>query len=193
VFENTLGDVKLAIEAYRSALQIDSTNLVSLNNLALLFTETGDYGAAEQLLQRGVALGGGQFHWANLITAQYEQGKTEEAKQSYARALEKLPNNAHTLRRDIFFAAAEGRYDAIDSIARAMAARFSNNGTAQVNALVDRIAAARVLGKIRQYTALSRELEDLAARAKLQPERLAVSLERADVRAESCTIRRRAP
>jgi Tfp pilus assembly protein PilF len=183
VFENTLGDVNKSIEAYRNALQIDSTNLVSLNNLALLLIETGDYVGAEQLLQRGVALGGGQFHWGNLVTAQFEQGKTEEAKKTYARALEKLPNNAHTLRRDVFFAAADGRYEAIDSIARAIAARFPTNITAQVNALTDRMAVARVLGQQTHYVTLTHELEKFAVRAKLQPELLGISLQRADVRA----------
>jgi tetratricopeptide (TPR) repeat protein/tRNA A-37 threonylcarbamoyl transferase component Bud32 len=118
----TIGyDPEKAIAAYRSLLDVDSVNSVGLNNLALLLLQRRQYAGAESLLVRA-----GNLPQAtppslyNVVNAQFNQGKIDQARASLARARQKAPRWSSADQLEATFLASSFQYDSahrfIDSL-----------------------------------------------------------------------------
>jgi eukaryotic-like serine/threonine-protein kinase len=176
---HVLADFDRAIDAYQSMLVLDPDHMAALNNLGLALQERRRLPEAEAVLRRGVERTNLNFSWTNLVAVIYDQGRIDEAKQTYEHARDQYPDNVHMLRREVYFAVGDGRWHAVDSIARARVARFPGNRTAGILALTDRANAALATGRLAEWERLMREqarfFDEQADTARL----LAAQLERA--------------
>lgn len=99
-------------EAYRDALDIDSTNLVALNNLALLYNQARRFVAAESLTLRGLAAA----HpfaplYVNAVQAQMGAGKIAAAGETVRLFAARNPGHPQLPWLQVLYAASHDAYD----------------------------------------------------------------------------------
>jgi tetratricopeptide (TPR) repeat protein len=177
-----LHDNDAMIRAYRQLLEIDPYDQVALNNIAIAFERQRRFSEAESVLTRAVYgrnMAPSITQFGNLASLQYAQGKFDAAKATADSALKTLPDAAGAVRLRARIAAAEHRWDAVDSIAEAMGAQFRESVSARANMLFDRKGAAIVEGRLDDARRFDSELSELATRLDLDAQRLVSLLNRA--------------
>jgi tetratricopeptide (TPR) repeat protein len=171
------GDLQASVEAYQRALQLDPEDAIALTNLPLALTQVRRTEEAESYYQRGTELhDANSFHFGNLIAVQYRLGKIDSAKATFERGRRVLPDNFRIERLEMEFAATEGRWSAVDSLAETIGARHRDNATARVIALRDRERAALIHGRLADHEGFVRDIDAVWARHNLQSEQLQVAL-----------------
>jgi tetratricopeptide (TPR) repeat protein len=114
-YANVEFDRAKVIGAYRSALEVDSEDLTSLNNLALTLFGERRFAEAESLAVRGIALGHVTPLYVNAVDAQVALGKITEARNTLGIFEQRAPGNPLLLLTRGWLAAAEGRYDSAET------------------------------------------------------------------------------
>jgi tetratricopeptide (TPR) repeat protein len=109
-------------DAYRAALDLDPTDNVALNNLALLYNQTRRFAAAESLTLRGLAVP----HpfttlYANATQAQMGAGKLAAAGETVRLFAARNPGHPQLPWLQALYAASHGAYDSSALYLRAMA------------------------------------------------------------------------
>jgi tetratricopeptide (TPR) repeat protein len=118
-------DPDKVVAAYESLLELDSTNVPALNNLAVEYRLRREFAKAEQLLRRAIAIEplGPSVRYTGLLTSQLAQGKVADAEQTVAMAVKALPRNPAIAQMRANFATTRGQYDSaatiLDSLMRA--------------------------------------------------------------------------
>jgi tetratricopeptide (TPR) repeat protein len=144
-------DLEKTIAAYEALLERDSLSSPALNNGGIRYSFKRDYGRAEQLLRRAIAIPepfGGSF--GNLIEAQVAQGKFAAAESTAVAFRTALPASAGHWQSDAVIATARMDLDSVEKLARAKYADpkassqrgFSSVLLAQVNSVRGRIRDA---------------------------------------------------
>ncbi|MGH7552702.1 MAG: tetratricopeptide repeat protein, partial [Longimicrobiales bacterium] len=174
---NILGDLQASLEAYQRALQLDPEDAVTLTGLPLALLGLRRTEEAESYYQRGTEVhDANSYHFTNLIAVQYRLGKIDSAKATFERGRRVLPDNFRFERVEADFAATEGRWSAVDSLAETIGARHRDNAAAQIFALQDRQRAALIHGRLADHEGFLRDIDGVWARHNLQSEQLQVAL-----------------
>jgi eukaryotic-like serine/threonine-protein kinase len=146
--------------AYRRVLDLDPNNRIALNNLAVSLNQQERYGEAAELLERAIALGDvNEFVFANLVTAQFYAGDVVRAFGTVERAKAALPDNLAVARTELRLAAATQRWQLADSLSRLRFERSASNTTARLTSLLDRLAIARMEGRVDDARRFGAQLE----------------------------------
>ena len=148
--QGATGQIEEALRAYENLLDIDSTNITGLNNLAFIYRDRRDFARAEQLLHRCVVVDSLTFTCAyNLAGVVHARGRIAEACTLAQRLTRQYPRNYTAQALVGWIAAAALDYRTADSVFGAVQ-RLNppgSAGTAFELALVDmargRLAAAR--------------------------------------------------
>ncbi len=113
------GDREQAAASYRSLLDEHPTDVVALNNLSIILTNSRNYAQAEELARRAIAVQPDvPTFWVNLLNAQVLQGKLDSAQASLAamRAASRSP--AFTAELEVGLAVQRGDYDSAGAMVR---------------------------------------------------------------------------
>ncbi len=135
------GDREQAAASYRSLLDEHPNDVVALNNLSIILTDTRRFAQAEELARRAIGVQPAvPTFWANLLVAQVFQGKLDSAQASLAamRAVSRTPTLVTEL--DIGLTVQQGDYDS----ATAMVRQLETQGGESVERR--RTAAAQLAG-----------------------------------------------
>jgi eukaryotic-like serine/threonine-protein kinase len=90
-------DRKKVIAAYESLLEIDPDNTSALNNLSTEYSNRREFAKAEQLLTHGLEVQTGiSALYENLVAAQMDQRKFDDAEKTIQRFTKALPQNQFT-------------------------------------------------------------------------------------------------
>jgi len=154
-------DVPKAISALESLLDLDSTNVTALNNLAVMYHLQQEYGKQEQLALKAVEVQPtASVFFINLVHSRVHQGKLAEAREAVASAERNLPRNPDVvwLRTEIL--GEEMKVDSSDAILDSLAKARPNDAPtvrdvaferANIRALQGRVSAAlQFYGQARQ-------------------------------------------
>jgi tetratricopeptide (TPR) repeat protein len=165
-------DLTKAIAAYKSLIELQPTNHPALNNVANIHRARRQFAKAEEYYKRCIASGPpASVFYANLISAQLDQGKIEEAKntlRAYAAAVPKAPG---VVAATINLLVLGGQVDSAESLMRrglsvpltdASARRPFISGMAMVTQYRGRIREARQLTS--ESRAAARQSGSLTAR-----------------------------
>jgi eukaryotic-like serine/threonine-protein kinase len=176
------GNRAAAIETYRRLVTLDPDDLAAVNNLSLNLMNAERYEEAEPLLERAAQTGrASDVVWVNLFATQYRLGRVEAAESTLAAARRAYPENPGIERRGVWLAAAQQRWDVLDSMLAAHAARFRGNPSAQAFALLDRREVALLEGRLADEAAHVRELRRIATAENLRVQLRLTTLGEADV------------
>jgi eukaryotic-like serine/threonine-protein kinase len=178
-----LNQREAAMAAYRQVLALDPDDGIALNNLPLELAGLRQFEEAERILARAVTLDDSPNPWLNLMASQIALGRLDDARATYARALERFPDNANIAGIEPAFPVLEGRWEQVDSVTRAYQERFPDNQYVQATARMHRMEAAAIHGRLRDFAALRTEVEQIAERLDLVPELLRIALWQANVSA----------
>jgi eukaryotic-like serine/threonine-protein kinase len=138
-----------AIDAYRRLLALAPDDLPAANNLALSLIRERRYAEAEPLLERNVQSGrAAPQSWANLLQVQYWLGREVAAESTLAAARRAYPGNARLEGYAVQLAAAQQRWQVLDSMLAATTAQFRDNATAQDWLLQNRAQVALLEGRL---------------------------------------------
>ena len=183
VYESgVLSDRDAAMATYRRALDSYPDDVTSLNNLALGLMAEDRHAEARPLLERVVVLEPGvSVAWNNLISATFAVAGLEDARAVYERAREALPEHGGIVRRAAYLASAARDWEAVDTLAVARMARFPDNVVITANGLSDRMNMALLRGHLADQARLARDFSRLVATDDLEPQRLALALNAAEV------------
>jgi tetratricopeptide (TPR) repeat protein len=112
-------DPDKVVAAYESLLELDSTNVPALNNLAVEYRNRREFAKSEQLLRRAIEIEplGPSVRYTGLLTSQLAQGRVDDAEQTVAMAVKALPRNPAIALMRANFATVRGRYDSAATIA----------------------------------------------------------------------------
>jgi eukaryotic-like serine/threonine-protein kinase len=171
-----MDDPEAAIAAYRQVLSLAPDDPIALNNLPLQLVQLRQFAEAERILNRAIVHNESANPWINLIGAQMALGRLEDAHATYARALERFPDNVSLIGVGRAFHFLDGRWEQVDSIARAHQERFPDHPYVQATARMDRMRAALLHGRLREFAALRTEVDEIARNLDLVPELLATAL-----------------
>jgi tetratricopeptide (TPR) repeat protein/tRNA A-37 threonylcarbamoyl transferase component Bud32 len=158
-----------AIEAYRALLELEPTNWLGLNNLAVLYAGQRRWGAAVELARRLVPVHPSRSD-AEMGLAGWlvDDGQVAEARRVFngLRSGEGDHGVSPWLAQGlaIGFAAAGGRYGAADSVARRFLAESRGNEDREVQAKSLLVALATVRGRLVEAERLAGELMEAEAR-----------------------------
>ena len=138
-------DPDKTVAAYESLLEIDSTNVPALNNLAVEYRNRREFAKSEQLLIRAIGIEplGPSVRYTGLFTSQLAQGKVREAEQTVAMAVQALPRNPAIAQMRASSATVRGRYDSAATILDSLI-------KARPNDVAARRAAAGMLSSVEQ-------------------------------------------
>jgi serine/threonine-protein kinase len=113
------GDREQAASSYRSLLDQHPNDVVALNNLSIILTESRSYSQAEELARRAIAVQPTvPTFWANLLNAQVLQGKLDSAQASLAVMRTASQSPAFTAELEIGLAVQRGDYDSAGAMVR---------------------------------------------------------------------------
>jgi tetratricopeptide (TPR) repeat protein len=158
-------DPEKSLAAYEALLATDSMQTVALNNAALLYQWRRDYDRAAAYLARAARRDPGNATFGeNLVSAQIDAGRLEEAERTLAGLRRRAPESMATAKNEIAMALLRDDYDGADSVLRAFSARQSREpaasyGTENVAALLAIMRGRLAEGEraIRQVAAISRQ------------------------------------
>ena len=112
-------DPTKAIEAYDRAIELDPTNISALNNAASQYMVLRQYGKAEQMAARAMAVDSAvQPIYVNLTRAEMSQGKWSEASQSIAKMARNIPQSLSLVLLASTELALTEHYDSAETVAR---------------------------------------------------------------------------
>ncbi len=115
------GENELAIEAYENLLELDSANVVALNNLAVIHGAYRRYPQAETLLRRCVTADARGFICrVNLVEMVHAQGRAAEARALAEQTIRRFPDNQEARALFVKLATAVQDYAAADSLVAAL-------------------------------------------------------------------------
>ena len=88
------GEREKAITAYRTLLDIYPDEVIALNNLAVLYSALREFGRAEEVALRALALDSSlAYHYTNVTVAQIGLGKFDEAQATTESKVERMSGN----------------------------------------------------------------------------------------------------
>jgi eukaryotic-like serine/threonine-protein kinase len=135
------GDREQAAASYRSLLDEHPNDVVALNNLSIILTESRSFPQAEELARRAIAVQPAmQAFWGNLVNAQVLQGKIDSAEAAVAAMRGVTRNPAFGAELEIGLAVQRGKYDSAGAIVRRLAEQRRESNEVQ------RTAAAQLAG-----------------------------------------------
>ena len=143
-------DPDKTVAAYESLLELDSTNVPALNNLAVEYRNRREFAKSELLLLRAIAIEplGPSVRYTGLLTSQLAQGKVREAEQTVAMAVKALPRNPAIATMRANFATVRGRYDSAATILDSLIKARPNDVAARRAALGVLANVDQVRGKL---------------------------------------------
>jgi len=113
------GDRERAAASYRSLLDEHPNDVVALNNLSIILTESGSFAQAEALARRAIAVQPAMpAFWSNLLNAQVLQGKLDSAQASVAALRTVARSPAFAAELEIGLAVQRGEYDTATAMVR---------------------------------------------------------------------------
>ncbi|MEN8145459.1 MAG: tetratricopeptide repeat protein [Gemmatimonadota bacterium] len=122
------GEENQAILAYESLLDLDPLDNWALNNLATLHSRSGEDAVTEELLERALAADSATATaWMNLVDTRVAQGEFEEAEQTLAAAIERLPGNISLGYKGIELAAARLDWSTAEQRAASLPETYAGN------------------------------------------------------------------
>ena len=154
-----------ALAAYEALLATDSTHGPALNNAALLYEWTRDFDRAATYLARAARGDSGNATFSdNLVDAQMNAGRLDEAARSLATARRRFPGSLGVAKNSLSLAVLRGDYDGAEREVRAFAAtppsdamRRSKAAQAQAMLAVTRGRLAEGERALREAAASDRE------------------------------------
>jgi tetratricopeptide (TPR) repeat protein len=106
------GDRERSAASYRSLLDQYPNDVVALNNLSIILSESRNYAQAEELARRAIAVQPtGPAFWTNFLNAQVLQGKIDSAEASLAAMRSVSRSPVFTAELEIGLAVQRGEYD----------------------------------------------------------------------------------
>jgi tetratricopeptide (TPR) repeat protein/tRNA A-37 threonylcarbamoyl transferase component Bud32 len=130
------GDREQAAAAYRSLLAEHPNDVVALNNLSIILSESRNFAEAETLAKRAIqAQPSVPAFWTNLLNAQVLQGKLDSAQASLTAMRAVSRSMAFSAELQAGLAVQRGDYDSAEAVVRSLAAtrRESVERQRQVN------------------------------------------------------------
>jgi tetratricopeptide (TPR) repeat protein/tRNA A-37 threonylcarbamoyl transferase component Bud32 len=135
------GDRERAAASYRSLLDEHPNDVVALNNLSIILSESRNYAQAETLARRAIAVQPAMpAFWSNLLNAQVLQGKLDSAEATLAAMRSASRSPTFTAEIEIGLAVQRGVYDT----AGAMVRRLQESRPESVE--LQRLAAGQLAG-----------------------------------------------
>jgi eukaryotic-like serine/threonine-protein kinase len=116
------GDRERAAASYRSLLDEHPNDVVALNNLSIILSETGNFAQAEGLARRAITVQPAMpAFWSNLLNAQVLQGKLDSAEATLAAMRGASRSPVFTAELEIGLAVQRGDYDSATAMVRQLA------------------------------------------------------------------------
>ena len=110
-----------AVAAYLTALEVDPTDVLALNNLAFIYADLREFARAEEFYTRALRADSSiVVVWNGLQQVLINQGKLAEARRVIDRAHARFPGNLHLEYTEIYLAVALGDYAGAARHARLM-------------------------------------------------------------------------
>ncbi len=110
-----------AVAAYLTALEVDPTDVLALNNLAFIYADLREFARAEEFYTRALHADSSiVVIWNGLQQVLINQGKLAEARRVVDGAHARFPGNVHVEYTETYLAAALGDYPGVARHARLM-------------------------------------------------------------------------
>lgn len=153
-FNNVARDDQATLNAYRAALEVDSTDPTALNNIGVVLNQLGRHAEAESYLRRGVGRGSIANIYSNLVLALGGQGKFSAADSVPTLWLRDGGDTLNAVDLAGFAAQIQRKFSLADSIASVGLAHAPPSGTnIHVQRLIiGRSDAASYQGRLRAAT-----------------------------------------
>ncbi|HET8622879.1 MAG TPA: tetratricopeptide repeat protein, partial [Gemmatimonadales bacterium] len=158
------GDRDRAAASYRSLLDEHPNDVVALNNLSIIMSQSRNYAQAESLARRAIAVQpAGSIFWSNLLSAQVLQGKLDTAEASLAAMRTASRSPAFASELEIALAVERGEYDSAAAVVRRMRAARPESVELQRVAAGQLAGLATVQGRLGEADAQLARLIELNA------------------------------
>jgi tetratricopeptide (TPR) repeat protein/tRNA A-37 threonylcarbamoyl transferase component Bud32 len=156
-------DIARAVSAYESLLEVDSTSVTGLNNLASLYHLQGEYARMESLTTRAVAVQPtAAVFFNNLVHARTHLGKLAEAREAVAIAAANIPRNPDVAFMRTEILEEELKVDSADVILDSLAKARASDLTTRGAIMFERSALRRIKGRLRDAIAFQSEQRRIA-------------------------------
>jgi len=126
------GNLRASADAYRSLLAINADDAAARNNLALTLRMLRRNEEAEALLAPLPSEHRSPAEWVNLIHAQHDQGRLEEARASLAEMQRHLPDHLNTGGMTFLMMMAQGQRVEAESVLATLMGQSRGNAAAQL-------------------------------------------------------------
>jgi tetratricopeptide (TPR) repeat protein len=151
-------DIPKAVSALESLLDLDSTSVTALNNLAVAYHLQGQYAKQESLAVRAVAVQPtAAVFFNNLVHARAHLGKLAEARQAVEIATANIPRNPDVAFMRTEILEEELKIDSADVILDSLAKARTNDMPTRNAVLFERSALRRIKGQLRDAIAFQSE------------------------------------
>ncbi|HZI29823.1 MAG TPA: protein kinase [Gemmatimonadaceae bacterium] len=156
-------DIPRAVSALESLLEIDSTSVTALNNLAVMYHLQGQYAKQESLAVRAVAVQPtAAVFFNNLVHSRAHLGKLAEAREAVDIAVANIPRNPDVAFMRVEVLEEELKIDSADAIMDSLAKARANDLPTRNGVLFERSALKRINGKLREAIAFQAEQRRIA-------------------------------
>jgi eukaryotic-like serine/threonine-protein kinase len=156
-------DLSQATSALESLLEIDSTNVTALNNLAVAYHLEGQYAKQESLAVRAVAVQPtAAVFFNNLVHSRVHLGKLDEAREAVGIAAANIPRNPDVAFMRVEILEEELKIDSADAMLDSLAEARANDLPTRNAVLFDRSALRRINGKLREAIAFQADQRRIA-------------------------------
>jgi tetratricopeptide (TPR) repeat protein len=148
-----------AATAYRTLLDIYPDDDWALNNLAITYSNLGDFERAEQIALSTIELdSSGVYPYYNVLLAQVAQGKLEETQATLERFAQHAPGHPGYQMFYVYLEVARGDYDAAETVAHAFREAFGGSLLLRVTADWDLASLALTRGRLAEAESYYRDL-----------------------------------
>jgi tetratricopeptide (TPR) repeat protein len=148
------GDDERALEAYEAALAIDSTNLIALNNAALILVKRRDYDRASTYTLKAAAQDKGvpnPITWGNAAAYSFFAGRTSTSDSLMRVWAQRAPSQPSRLLANARVIARGARdYEAAEREFRGLLPRVAGSRTVTNNAIADLSTLMAIEGRLRE-------------------------------------------
>ena len=156
-------DIAKATSALESLLDIDSTSVTALNNLAVAYHLQGQYAKQESLAVRAVAVQPtAAVFFNNLVHSRAHLGKLAEAREAVAIAAANIPRNPDVAFMRTEILEEELKIDSADTILDSLAKARENDLPTRMGTLFERSSLRRIKGQLRDAIAFQAEQRRIA-------------------------------
>jgi tetratricopeptide (TPR) repeat protein len=143
------GDRDQAAASYRSLLEEYPNDVVALNNLSIIMTESRSFAQAEDLARRAIAVQPAMpAFWSNLVNAQVLQGKIDSAEAAVTTMSSVTRDPAFGSELAVGLAVQRGEYDSAGAIVRRLATERREREDIQRTASAQLAGLAAVQGRL---------------------------------------------